>query len=89
MNVYSGGGAGGIQAPLGMGNTGSRVCLVEKSPSMGGRMVQHGEAFCGKRAMCVSAPKMTPGRQHSKVELSGHSARDPHISVDRMGQAAP
>jgi len=40
-----GGGISGIQAALDLANTGFKVYLVEKSPSLGGKMAQLDKTF--------------------------------------------
>jgi len=54
-----GGGIAGIQASLDLADRGLKVYLVEKSPSIGGRMAQLDKTFptmdC---SICILAPKM-------------------------------
>jgi len=65
-----GGGVSGIQASLDLAARGVKVYLVEKSPSIGGRMAQLDKTFptmdC---SMCILAPKMIECSHHSNVEL--------------------
>ncbi|MGQ9582167.1 MAG: FAD-dependent oxidoreductase [Thermoplasmatota archaeon] len=62
-----GGGIAGIQASLDLAAQGLEVVLVERQPSIGGRMAQLDKTFpTGDCAICVLAPKMvdvlhTPG----------------------------
>ncbi len=65
-----GGGVSGIQASLDLANRGIKVYLVEKSPSLGGRMAQLDKTFptmdC---SMCILAPKMIECSHHENIEL--------------------
>ena len=65
-----GGGIAGIQASLDLANRGFKVYLVEKSPSIGGRMAQLDKTFptmdC---SMCILAPKMIECSHHPNVQL--------------------
>ncbi len=69
-----GGGVAGIQAALDLGDTGYQVFLVEKSPSIGGRMAQIDKTFptmdC---SICILAPKMSDAGRHPKIELLANS----------------
>ena len=65
-----GGGIAGIQAALDLANRGLRVYLVERQPSIGGRMAQLDKTFptmdC---AICILAPKMIECDRHPNIEL--------------------
>jgi len=65
-----GGGIAGIQASLDLANRGFKVSLVERSPSIGGRMAQLDKTFptmdC---SICILAPKMIECGHHSKIDL--------------------
>src|SRR3990170_5229163 len=65
-----GGGVAGIQAALDLADTGYKVYLVEKSPSIGGRMAQIDKTFptmdC---SICILAPKMSDAGRHPNIEL--------------------
>ncbi len=69
-----GGGIAGIQASLDMANTGYEVILVERSPSIGGHMIQLSETFptldCSQ---CILSPKMVEVSNHSKIKLITYS----------------
>jgi heterodisulfide reductase subunit A len=69
-----GGGVAGIQASLDLANRGFQVYLVEKSPSIGGRMAQLDKTFptmdC---SMCILAPKMIECARHPNVKLLTYS----------------
>jgi len=65
-----GGGIAGIQSSLDLANMGFKVYLVEKSPSIGGRMAQLDKTFpTNDCAMCILAPKMIEASTHSNIEL--------------------
>ena len=69
-----GGGIAGIQASLDLANAGFRVCLVEKLPSIGGRMAQLDKTFptldC---SACILTPKMVDVAHHSNITLLTNS----------------
>ncbi|MFB0556709.1 MAG: NAD(P)-binding protein, partial [Dehalococcoidia bacterium] len=69
-----GGGIAGIQASLDLANMGFKVYLVEKSPSIGGRMAQLDKTFpTNDCAMCILAPKMIEASSHSNIDLYTYS----------------
>jgi len=65
-----GGGIAGIQASLDLADRGLTVYLVEKSPTIGGRMAQLDKTFptmdC---SMCILAPKMIECLRHPNIKL--------------------
>ena len=69
-----GGGVAGIQAALDLADTGYQVYLVEKSPSIGGKMAQIDKTFptmdC---SICILAPKMSDVGKHPNIELLTNS----------------
>ncbi len=69
-----GGGIAGIQAALDVADAGYKVILVEKEPSIGGRMAQLSETFptldCSQ---CILTPKMVAVSRHPNVELLTYS----------------
>jgi heterodisulfide reductase subunit A len=69
-----GGGIAGIQASLDLANAGFKVFLVEKAPSIGGRMAQLDKTFptldC---SACILTPKMVDVAKHSNVKLFTNS----------------
>jgi len=69
-----GGGIAGIQTALNIANSGFKVILVEKSPSIGGKMAQLSETFptldCSQ---CILTPKMVEVAQHKKIQLMTYS----------------
>ncbi len=72
--VIIGGGVAGIQASLDLADRGLKVYLVEKSPSIGGRMAQLDKTFptldC---SICILAPKMIECFRHPNVTLLTYS----------------
>ncbi|MHA1784416.1 MAG: FAD-dependent oxidoreductase [Candidatus Helarchaeota archaeon] len=65
-----GSGVGGIQASLDLADAGFRVYLVEKSPSVGGRMSQLDKTFpTNDCSLCILAPKMVEVFRHPNIEL--------------------
>ena len=69
-----GGGIAGIQASLDLANMGFKVYLVEKAPSIGGRMAQLDKTFpTNDCAMCILAPKMIEANSHPNIELLTYS----------------
>ena len=63
-----GGGIAGIQASLDIANTGHKVILIEKDPSIGGHMSQLSETFptldCSQ---CILTPRMVEVAQHPNI----------------------
>jgi heterodisulfide reductase subunit A len=69
-----GGGIAGIQASLDLADQGYKVYLVEKTPSIGGRMAQLDKTFpTNDCAMCVMAPKMVDVARHPDIVLLTYS----------------
>lgn len=69
-----GGGVAGIQAALDIANSGHKVILVEKQPSIGGHMAQLSETFptldCSQ---CILTPRMVEVAQNPNIELLTYS----------------
>ena len=69
-----GGGIAGIQAALDIADAGYKVCLVEREPSVGGRMAQLDKTFptldCSS---CILTPKMVDVGNHPNIELMTYS----------------
>jgi len=69
-----GGGIGGIQAALDIANSGHKVIMVEKNPSIGGKMAQLSETFptldCSQ---CILTPRMVEVAQHPNITLYTYS----------------
>jgi heterodisulfide reductase subunit A len=65
-----GAGVGGIQAALDLANAGIKTYLVEKKPTVGGRMSQLDKTFptldCSQ---CILTPKMVDVGRHPNIEL--------------------
>jgi heterodisulfide reductase subunit A len=69
-----GGGVAGIQAAIDLARMGMRVHLVERSPSIGGRMAQLDKTFpTNDCAICILAPKMIECSGHRNVDLLTYS----------------
>ncbi|MBS3886537.1 MAG: CoB--CoM heterodisulfide reductase iron-sulfur subunit A family protein [Dethiobacter sp.] len=72
-----GGGIAGIQAALDIADTGFEVDLVEREPSIGGRMAQLDKTFptldC---SACILTPKMVDVAQHEKIKLITYAEVD-------------
>jgi len=69
-----GGGVAGIQASIDLANMGFQVYLVERSPSIGGRMAQLDKTFpTNDCAMCILAPKMIECYRHQNIKLLSYS----------------
>jgi len=69
-----GGGIAGIQAALEIAEKGFKTYLVERSPSIGGRMAQLDKTFptldC---SACILTPKMVDVARHPNIELHTYS----------------
>lgn len=69
-----GGGIAGIQAALEIADSGHKVYLVEREPSIGGHMIQLDKTFptldC---SACILTPKMTLAGSHPHIELMSYS----------------
>ena len=69
-----GGGIAGIQAALEIADSGHKVYLVERTPSIGGHMAQLDKTFptldC---SACILTPKMTLVSRHPNIELLTYS----------------
>ena len=69
-----GGGIAGIQASIDLANMGIKVYLVEKNPSIGGRMAQLDKTFpTNDCSMCILAPKMIECANHENIQLLTYS----------------
>jgi heterodisulfide reductase subunit A len=69
-----GAGISGIEASLSLAEQGFRVILVDKYPSIGGKMAQLDKTFptldC---SICILAPKMVETARHPNIELLTYS----------------
>ncbi len=65
-----GGGIAGIHASLTLANSGKKVYLVEREPTIGGHMAKFDKTFptldC---SACILTPKMTQVRSHPNIEM--------------------
>jgi len=69
-----GGGVAGIQASLDLADKGIIVHLVEKSPSIGGRMAQLDKTFpTNDCSICILAPKMADCFSHPNTNVITYS----------------
>ena len=69
-----GGGVGGMQASLDLAESGYKVYLVEKGPSIGGVMAQLDKTFpTNDCAMCTLAPRMVDCGRHPDIEKLTYS----------------
>jgi heterodisulfide reductase subunit A2 len=87
-----GGGIAGIQTALDIADAGFKVYLVEKEPSVGGRMSQLDKTFptldC---SACILTPKMVDVSRHPNIDLLTYSevtavdgaAGDFHVTVKK------
>ncbi len=69
-----GGGIAGIQTALDVADAGFEVDIVEKSPTIGGRMAQLDKTFptldC---SACILTPKMVEAAQHEKINIISYA----------------
>ena len=72
-----GGGIAGIQTALDIADAGFEVDIVEKSPTIGGRMAQLDKTFptldC---SACILTPKMVDAAQHEKINIISYAELD-------------
>jgi heterodisulfide reductase subunit A len=81
--VVIGAGIAGIQTSIDLAQMGFQVYLVERTPSIGGRMAQLDKTFpTNDCAICILAPKMIECAGHENVHLLTYSE-----VVDVEGQA--
>ncbi|HEB10299.1 MAG TPA: CoB--CoM heterodisulfide reductase iron-sulfur subunit A family protein [Spirochaetales bacterium] len=65
-----GGGIAGIQASLDLAEMGVEVFLLEKGPSIGGRMAQLDKTFpTNDCAMCILSPKLVEAAAHPNIKI--------------------
>ena len=65
-----GGGIAGVQAALDLGEMGIEALLVERGPSIGGRMAQLDKTFpTNDCAMCILSPKLVEAGAHPYVRI--------------------
>jgi heterodisulfide reductase subunit A len=69
-----GGGIAGIQTSLDLAERGTKVYLVEKEPSIGGKMALLDKTFpTNDCAICILAPKMNECAAHPNIEILSYS----------------
>ncbi len=72
-----GGGISGIQAALDMATAGFRVYLVEKAPTIGGKMAQLDKTFpTNDCSMCIESPKFIECDRHPNIEILTYTEVD-------------
>jgi len=65
-----GGGIGGIQSALDLADSGFKVYVLEKSPSIGGVMAQLDKTFpTNDCSMCILAPKLVSVARHPNITI--------------------
>ncbi|MCP4537222.1 MAG: CoB--CoM heterodisulfide reductase iron-sulfur subunit A family protein [Chloroflexi bacterium] len=83
-----GAGIAGIQAALDIADAGYQVYLVEREPSVGGRMSQLDKTFptldCSS---CILTPKMVDVGRHPNIKLLTYSEVE-WVKADRSGRGA-
>ncbi|UCG69010.1 MAG: CoB--CoM heterodisulfide reductase iron-sulfur subunit A family protein [Thermoplasmata archaeon] len=72
--VVIGGGIAGVQAALDLANSKVHVYLVEKTPSLGGRMAQLDKTFpTNDCSMCILSPKLVEVQRHPNIDILTNS----------------
>ena len=65
-----GAGIAGVQAAMDLADSGFKVHLVERNPSIGGAMVQLDKTFpTNDCSMCIVSPKLVEASRHNNIEL--------------------
>ncbi len=65
-----GGGISGMQASLDLADSGFKVYLVEREPTIGGVMAQLDKTFpTNDCSMCIMAPKLVATGRHHNIEI--------------------
>ena len=68
--IVVGGGISGIQAALDLATTGYKVYLVDKAPTIGGKMAQLDKTFpTNDCSMCIESPKFIECDRHPNIEI--------------------
>jgi heterodisulfide reductase subunit A len=84
-----GAGIAGMQAALDIANSGYEVVLVEKEPSIGGRMAQLSETFptldCSQ---CILTPRTVEVGHHDNIRLYTYSQVEAVARVEDTGSGA-
>ena len=69
-----GAGIAGVQASMDLADSGFKVHLIEKNPSIGGAMVQLDKTFpTNDCSMCIVSPKLVEASRHNNIELHTYS----------------
>jgi heterodisulfide reductase subunit A len=83
-----GGGIAGVQAALDLADSGIEVFLVERAPSIGGRMAQLDKTFpTNDCSLCILSPKLVEAAEHpyiniiSNAEIEQVRGNAPHFAV--------
>ncbi len=72
-----GGGISGIQASLDLATAGYKVYLVEKLPTIGGKMAQLDKTFpTNDCSMCIESPKFNECNRHPNIEILTYTEVD-------------
>jgi heterodisulfide reductase subunit A2 len=72
-----GGGISGIQAALNLATSGFKVYLVERSPTIGGKMAQLDKTFpTNDCSMCIESPKFIECDRHPNIEILTYTEVD-------------
>jgi heterodisulfide reductase subunit A len=72
-----GGGISGIQAALDLATAGFKIYLVEKSPTIGGKMAQLDKTFpTNDCSMCIESPKFIECDRHPNIEILTYTEVD-------------
>ncbi len=72
-----GGGISGIQAALDLATSGYRVYLIEKAPSIGGKMAQLDKTFpTNDCSMCIESPKFIECDRNPNIEILTYTEVD-------------
>ncbi|MDH4211748.1 MAG: CoB--CoM heterodisulfide reductase iron-sulfur subunit A family protein [candidate division WOR-3 bacterium] len=65
-----GGGIAGVQAALDLADSGVEVFLVERAPSIGGRMAQLDKTFpTNDCSLCILSPKLVEAANHPNINI--------------------
>ena len=68
--VIVGGGIAGMQSALDVANSGFKVYLIEKNPSIGGNMAQLDKTFpTNDCSTCMISPKLIEVAKHPNIEI--------------------
>jgi NADH:ubiquinone oxidoreductase subunit E/NAD-dependent dihydropyrimidine dehydrogenase PreA subunit len=72
--VVVGGGIAGVQSAMDLAESGFKVHLIEKSPSIGGAMTQLDKTFpTNDCSMCIVSPKLVEASRHPNIEMHTYS----------------